>query len=73
MLMSTPPPVWHKQLDENDKPEPGDTLVENPGTELGYDFNVCAVNVRILHGVDVDRLGAKRFDGRSLQPAFAAE
>lgn len=73
MLMSTPPPVWHKQLDENDKPDQGDVVIEDPVTELGYDFNVCAVNVRVLHGVDIEKIGARRFDGRALEPGFVAE
>lgn len=73
MLMSTPPPVWHKQLDENDEPEPGDEVVEDPVAELGYEFNVCAVNVRVLHSVDIKTIRARRFDGRALEPAFVAE
>jgi len=73
MLMSTPPPVWHKQLNENDEPEPGDEVIEDPVTELGFDFNVAAVNVRVLHGIDVETIGATRYDGRAREPVFMAE
>jgi hypothetical protein len=73
MLMSTPPPVWHKQLDDNDEPGLDDVVIEDPMAELGYDFNVCAVNVRVLHGVDIETIGVRRFDGRALKPTFMAE
>ena len=71
--MSTAPPVWHKQLDEDDAPALGDKVVEDPVMELGYDFNVAAVNVRVLHSIDVETIGARKFDGRALKPAFVTE
>ena len=73
MLMSTPPPVWHKQLDEHDMPEPGNEVVEDPVAELGYDFNVAALNVKVLHRVDPGKIGVNRYDGRALNPAFVVE
>ena len=47
--------------------------VENAQEVLGHDLRIYAVNVRVLRGVEWDKLGIKRADGRAKEPLFVAD